>query len=121
MTTPHLCESDFPKSDLARLESCKGDREALILFAEELGVRIGHEVNEYHDTIESEINETANQIALAADTDDDIYYDSLTRHISILKTDQMHFSVTSRPSHKLYQTVIESLQCIGGNRPDVLH
>lgn len=112
MTTPHIQESDLPNSDLSRLEASLHDRQALMVFAEELEQRIAQEVDQYHDTLEAEINETANQIALAADDEDDHHYNGLVHHINILKNDQMHFSVTSRPAYMLHQKVLAALAAL---------
>lgn len=121
MTAPHLHESQLPAMDLARLESCGSDRQALSLFAEELQVRIAQEVDDYHDAIDAQINETANQIALAVDDPDDHHYNGLVRHIRILKQDQLHFSVTSRPSYLLHKQVIDRIRELDTQRVQLMH
>lgn len=121
MTTPHLRESDLPQTDLVRLDACGNDRHALMALADELVVRVGVEVDEYHQAIEAEINATANQIALAVDDLDDTYHDGLVRHIRILQNDQMHFSVTSRPSSMLHEKVMQKLRDLNAQPDATVH
>lgn len=110
MTHSTVHEPELPHADLGRLSACAQDRQALMLYAEELVARIAEEVDQYHDTIEAEINETANQIALAVDDNDDAYYEGLVRHVATLQADRFCFSVTSRPSYKLHEQVLQQIR-----------
>lgn len=122
MTTPYALESDLPQVDLVRLDDCHGDRLALTQFVRELEVRIADEVSDYHDTIEAQINDTLNQIALAVDDTDDHHYNGLVRHLRILQNDQLHFSVTSRPSFMLHQKALIKLRALTGTgQPTTMH